>query len=106
MPPGIRIHFEIDGVSFRHDGSPTVLRMRRAVARALREHWPRERILEQIIAIGKFDGSADLVPGIEIINGRESYHWTLTLWPELTTPSNSKGSRSSKSVNSKRRRAA
>lgn len=55
--------------------------MRRAVARGLRERWPREKILQQAILIGKFRGSADLTQGVVLINDRENYYWTLTLLP-------------------------
>lgn len=82
MPPGVRVDFEIGGDIFRHDANRAVLRMRRMAARGLRERWPLERILEQIILIGKFGGSADLVPGVVIIDGREQYYWTLTLRPD------------------------
>jgi len=107
MPAPIRVDFEIDGRIFRHDASPAVLRMRRTVARGLRECWPRERILEQTIINGKFKGSADLVPGVVIIKGRENYYWTLTLWPDSTqvaSPQNAKAARPSKSVHSRGRR--
>jgi hypothetical protein len=79
MPAPIRIQFEIDGEFFRDDASPAVLQMRRAVARGLRERWPRERILETVLAIGRFEGVADLAQGVSIINQRENYYWTLTL---------------------------
>jgi hypothetical protein len=84
MPPGVRVDFKIDGEIFRYDANAAVLRMRRTVARGLRERWPRARILEQTIAIGKFKGSADLAQGVVILNGRENYYWTLTLWPDST----------------------
>ena len=97
MPPGIQVGFEIDGEIFRDDANAAVLRMRRSVARGLREGWPREKILEQATRIGKFRGSADLVPGVTIRGGREDYHWTLTLRPDRTQlagPKNAKIARS------------
>jgi hypothetical protein len=82
MPPGIQVGFEIDGEIYRDDANPAVLRMRRTVARGLRERWPREKILEQTTRIGKFIGSAALAPGVTIRGGREDYHWILTLRPD------------------------
>lgn len=108
MPAPIRIGFEIDDEIFRLDASPSVLRMRRMVARGLRERWQRERIVEQAIHVGRFKGSADLSPGVTIINGRENYFWTLTLWPvsaQLADPQNVKTARSKKSVHLRRRAA-
>jgi hypothetical protein len=106
MPPGIRVGFEIDGQIHRRDASPAVLRMRRTVARGLRERWPRERILTQTIENGKFEGSADLTPGFEVIRGKDNYFWTLTLWPDeqLAEPRNAKANSPRKS-RSRRRRA-
>jgi hypothetical protein len=79
MPAPVRVDFEIDGEIFRHDANPAVLRIRRTVTRGLRESWPRERIIQQTLIIGKFKGSAELTPGVAILNGRENYYWTLTL---------------------------
>ena len=108
MPAPIRVGFEIDGEVFRHDANPAVLRMRRTVARGLRERWPRDRILEQTIINGKFKGFADLAPGVVIIKGRENYYWTLTLWPDstqLASSQNAKVARPRKGVHSRGRRA-
>src|SRR5882724_4461162 len=79
--PCIRVGFAIDGEIVGDDANPLVLRMRRTVARGLRERWTREEILKQTAIIGKFTGSAELAPGVTIRNGREGYFWTLTLWP-------------------------
>jgi hypothetical protein len=106
MPPGIQVGFEIDGEIFRDDANPAVLRMRRTVARGLRERWPREKILEQVTRIGKFRGSAELVPGVTIRNGREDNFWTLTLRPDrpkLTGPEDAKVVRSPRRAASSKR---
>jgi hypothetical protein len=82
MPPGIQVDIEIDGEILRDDANPSVLRMRRTVARGLRKRWPREKIIEHTSRVGKFTGSADLAPGITIRDGREGYYWVLTLRPD------------------------
>jgi hypothetical protein len=103
MVPGIQVGFEINGEIVRRDDSRVVLRMRRTVARGLRERLPREIILAQTISAGKFEGSADLAPGVEIMNGKEIYFWTLTLWP--SGPQNA-APRPKKSVHPRRRPAS
>ncbi|WP_315761425.1 hypothetical protein [Bradyrhizobium sp. SZCCHNS2005] len=106
MPPGIRVGFEIDGEIFRRDGNPAVLRMRRTVARGLRERWPREKILEQTVVNGKFEGSADLTPGFEVINGKDNYFWTLTLWPDREQSAESHNATAKRPRSRPRRRRA
>lgn len=100
MVPPVRICFNIDGETFYDDANRAVLRMRKTVARGLRNRWPLETILAQTIHIGKFIGSAELAPGATIIRGHENYFWELTLRPEQTQlagPLHSRGRRAASS---------